>query len=592
MPDTTIGKYRLVGELGKGAMGTVYKAVDETLHREVAVKILSSQLAHAGLLERFRTEATALARLNHPAIATIYELVEADHDLVMVMELVRGETLEAFAARLGPLDPARAVHLVDQILSALEHAHRARIVHCDIKPANVMVTDAGAVKIMDFGIAHMCGDDLKDAAGGMTGTPGYMAPEQALGGDVDERADLYAVGVVLYRLLTGALPFAPGTTTEILRQQIADSPAPLRAHLGGLPAWCEDIIARALARTPADRFQTAEEFRAVLARATRPATIERTDRFAPGDLARPSLDVGGRAAAGGDAMLGAPQVSGGRYLAAAGVMGFVLVVGVAAVAYGVGWQVYPVSPTPMLPSRAIPFAAIPSTASPSTTSPSVLLAEARSIPVARSASAGLAPTTTAIPAGATRSSSPLDSPQIVSAADGKHVENQEGAAAIESVERGGNTPAQSALGDEGPSGTKAVPPFAFSAKKLIEGGDRLRERDVHVFFAEGRVIVSADALPNDVVHEKTYEAIRTIDYSKSHHPLRRSPAGPVRAARAGRVGVFPRTRHWITLRTDDANDPLIVLRVENEAEMKRVIEAIETRTHLIVSTLVETADVR
>ena len=151
---------------------------------------------------------------------------------------------------------------------------------------------------------------------------------------------------------------------------------------------------------------------------------------------------------------------------------------------------------------------------------------------------------------------------------------------------------ESTVVDKSAGGARAFLPFAFSAKALVEGGDRLRERDVRVFLADGRVTVAGEALPNEVVHEKAYEAIRAIDYSKSHHPLWRSPEGPAQAARAGKVGVFPRTRHWITLRTDDTTNPLIVLRVESEAEVKRAIAALEERTHHTAATLVEPQDVR
>ena len=145
MLGTVIGKYRIVGSLGRGATGVVYRAVDETLGREVAIKILSSEVAESDVLKRFRTEATALAKLNHPGIATIYELCSSGPDLLMVMEYVPGQTLEHLSDREGPMAPARAAYLVVQLLSALEHAHRAGIIHRDMKPANVMVSHAGGL---------------------------------------------------------------------------------------------------------------------------------------------------------------------------------------------------------------------------------------------------------------------------------------------------------------------------------------------------------------------------------------------------------------------------------------------------------------
>ena len=248
-------------------MGTVYRAVDETLDREVAIKVLHSTFADPRVITRFRAEATTLARLNHPEIATIYELFQSRNALLLVMELVRGETLESICGRMKAVPAPIAASLAHKILSALDHAHRAGIVHCDIKPANVMVTDGG-IKIMDFGTARMPGprDGTRDRY--TVGTPAYMAPEQVLGQDVDARADLYAVGVVLYRLLTAKLPFSGDSALAIAKQHVAQEPTPVRAHQEGLPDWCDAILQRALAKSPADRFQTAEQFCEALQYAT------------------------------------------------------------------------------------------------------------------------------------------------------------------------------------------------------------------------------------------------------------------------------------------------------------------------------------
>ena len=268
MLGTTFGKYRIVGQLGRGATGTVYKAVDETLHREVAIKILNPALADGEILKRFCAEATVLARLNHPEIATIHELFRSETDILMVMELVRGETLERLSNRLGPLPPDRAAFLIDRILSALDHAHRADVVHRDLKPANVMVTEAGRIKIMDFGVARVRGAEHMTVDGYVVGTPAYMPPEQVMGQEVDGRADLYSVGVVFYRLLTGTLPFTADTSVGMLQKQIADPPPPLHRRRSDLPEWCDTIVQRALAKSPSDRFQSAGAFRDALGRAT------------------------------------------------------------------------------------------------------------------------------------------------------------------------------------------------------------------------------------------------------------------------------------------------------------------------------------
>lgn len=268
MIGTTVGKYRIIGQLGRGATGLVYRALDETLEREVAIKVLNPHLADTEIVRRFRAEATILARLNHPDIAVIYELLSRESDLLMVMELVRGETLEQLCDRVGPLPPDRAAYLVDRILSALGHAHRAGIVHRDVKPANAMVTELGGVKIMDFGIARMLGAEHMTIDGCTIGTPAYMPPEQVLGEEVDGRSDLYSVGVIFYRLLTGKLPFEAETPIAMLQKQMADTPSPLSAHRPELPAWCETVVARALAKSPGDRYQSAEEFRRAVAQAT------------------------------------------------------------------------------------------------------------------------------------------------------------------------------------------------------------------------------------------------------------------------------------------------------------------------------------
>ena len=263
MHGTTLGKYRIIGTLGRGATGIVYKAVDESLGREVAVKILNPSFADSRTLERFRAEAAVLASLNHPGIATIHELYTSPTELLMVMELVRGETLEQLCDRLGPLPLDRAAYLIDQILSALEHAHRAGVVHRDLKPANVMLTELG-IKIMDFGVAHARRDAHSASEGYIVGTPAYMAPEQALGEDVGEAADVYSVGVMFYRVLTGALPFEADTPLDMLQQQLSKAPTPIWRHGHDLPAWCETIVMRALAKSRRDRFQTAAAFRVAL----------------------------------------------------------------------------------------------------------------------------------------------------------------------------------------------------------------------------------------------------------------------------------------------------------------------------------------
>jgi serine/threonine-protein kinase len=260
-----VGKYRVVSRLGRGGMGTVYKAVDETLNREVAIKCLNPDVGDAEVLKRFRAEAIALARLNHPNIATLFELAEHNGELLMVMEFVRGQTLDEVSAQVGPMPVERAAQLAGQVFDALGHAHRAGVVHRDLKPANLMLTESGLVKIMDFGLARMAGTEHLTNDGYMLGTPAYMSPEQVLGWEIDGRADLYAMGVVLFRLLTGQLPFNADSGIAMAHKQINDPPTPVRQLRTELSWEVEEVLKKALAKPPGDRYQTADEFKAAMA---------------------------------------------------------------------------------------------------------------------------------------------------------------------------------------------------------------------------------------------------------------------------------------------------------------------------------------
>ena len=266
MVGQNIGKYRVLDRVGRGGMGTVFRALDETLSREVAIKILNAELNDPEVARRFRAEAVTVARLNHPGIATIYELFQHDGQWLMVMEFVRGETLEHMVERLGPLSPQRAADLCMQGLAALSHAHRMGVVHRDLKPANIMITESGAVKIMDFGIARVAGSEHLTSAGFLMGTPAYMAPEQVTGDDIDARTDLYAFGVVFYYLVTAKLPFKGETPFAMAQSRVLNQHTPIGLVRDGLPAWIPPLIDRALSKKPVDRFQSADQFREALRR--------------------------------------------------------------------------------------------------------------------------------------------------------------------------------------------------------------------------------------------------------------------------------------------------------------------------------------
>lgn len=265
MIGSTVGNYRIVDRLGDGGMGAVYRAVDEMLDREVAIKVLRPELArNAALIERFRLEAVALARLNHPRIATLHGLEKHGDSLLMIMEYVRGETLEAIVQRSGQLAWQRAAELCAATLDALDHAHDKGVVHRDIKPANIMLASNGAVKVMDFGIARLMGKSRQTQVGHAVGTPMYMAPEQLRGEEVDGRTDQYATGAVLFELVTGRMAFEADSDYALMMKQLNDPPPAASALVPGVPTALDEIIARAMAKRREDRFPDATAFREAL----------------------------------------------------------------------------------------------------------------------------------------------------------------------------------------------------------------------------------------------------------------------------------------------------------------------------------------
>jgi len=259
-------------------MGTVYRARDLVLERIVAMKILHPEHTRASADggSRFLNEARAIARLSHPSIVSVYEFSNADPASVFIaMEYVEGVTIEEYVRCREHEDIALTIDLIGQLLSGLGYAHERGVVHRDIKPSNLLVTSEGRLKITDFGIAKV--DTLKHTQTGvMIGTPAYMAPERYSGGGNDQRGDVYSVGVLCYELLTGRRPFG-GELTEMIYKICHTPPSALTTLRPTLPAWLDPLIAKALAKDPGARFQTAREFGTAL-------TAARTDsNFSSGD---------------------------------------------------------------------------------------------------------------------------------------------------------------------------------------------------------------------------------------------------------------------------------------------------------------------
>jgi predicted Ser/Thr protein kinase len=570
----TIGKYRIIGQLGRGGAGIVYKAVDETLGRDVAVKTLNPDLANSEVMTRFRAEATILAKLNHPQIATIFELVQSDNDLLMVMEFVRGETLDKLAERLGPIAPDRAAYLIDLILSALEHAHGAGVVHRDVKPANVMVTDEGGIKIMDFGIARVLGAEQKTVDFRLMGTPAYMSPEQVMGEEVDGRSDLYSVGVLFYRLISGALPFTADTALGMLQRQIRDTPTPVNVHRPSLPAWCETIVQRALSKTPADRFQSAEEFRDALGRATGPLpAADYAKTFATADGSHPpalvlgptdTIDLSRQAVVNAVPPPVAPHPTAAHVAAARSrtvfasapvMVALSIVVGVL-----IGYAAWQRDETPetavadtvkMVPSApASSTAPAPDVVSARTEAPTESIA---TVP------ADDTPNPPEPPAASPAEPTPAPAPRRAATAPVKPVREPRD-------ERGS------------PATTVPEASLVFETRALV-GTRKPKEQSAQLVLGEGKITVIPTSDPSTTLCAIPYGRVISISLSKSRDPLWNSPQGPAPVARAGgtlsKFGIAV-SREWISLRTS-TDEQFVAMRFD-EVIVKRVLLALEERT--------------
>jgi serine/threonine-protein kinase len=253
------GRYRIIRRIGSGGMARVFLAEDMDLHREVAIKVLQDRYNEdAQFVERFAREARAAAGLNHPNIVAIYDRGQADGSYYIAMEYLDGETLKDVILREGPLPERRAIDITLQLLAALRFAHRREVIHRDVKPHNAMVLRDGRVKVADFGIAR-AGDSEMTEAGSIVGTAQYLSPEQARGQHVGPESDLYSVGVVLYEMLTGRVPFTGDSAVAIAMKHVQEAPVPPRQLVPAIPPELEAVVLRAMAKDPSRRYHSADE---------------------------------------------------------------------------------------------------------------------------------------------------------------------------------------------------------------------------------------------------------------------------------------------------------------------------------------------
>src|SRR5579875_1077405 len=261
-------RYELTHLVARGGMAEVYRAQDRLLDRPVALKVLFPELSvDRAFVERFRREAQAAARLSHPNIVPVFDWGEDAGAYFIVMEYVEGRPLSAVLRESGPLDPARAAEIASQVAAALASAHRHGVVHRDIKPGNVLITDDGQVKVTDFGIARAVNtEDSLTQTGAVMGTATYFSPEQAEGLGVDARSDIYSLGVVLFEMLTGRPPFLGDTPVSVASKHVRDVPPTPREIVETVPVELEAVVMKAMAKQPAQRYQGAEDFQADLGR--------------------------------------------------------------------------------------------------------------------------------------------------------------------------------------------------------------------------------------------------------------------------------------------------------------------------------------
>lgn len=269
-----IQNYNVEELLGEGGMGTVYRATDTLLQRSVAVKILHPHLVRdTTFFERFRNEAILSAKLNHSNVAVLYNFLRDRNENFMVMEFVDGMNLEKLLKQNGGLPLESVLKIMMQTLDGLHHAHEKGILHRDIKPANLMLTRDGIVKLMDFGIARMVGSQRLTRADRIVGTLEYMAPELLDGSEPSVQSDLYAIGVLMYELLSGKMPFEASTDSTLITQILTKKPIPLRSRINNLPKKVEEILDTLLQKKPEKRYDSAADLRHLLSTIVTPGKV-------------------------------------------------------------------------------------------------------------------------------------------------------------------------------------------------------------------------------------------------------------------------------------------------------------------------------